>query len=515
MTMAGAISTAPRSPEIVALPVVRTLLDSLHTEAIQYCHWKSNEHLGPAVAGITDLDVLVARKDAVALARVLAEEGFKRFRTGPARSYPAIEDYLGFDRDTGRLVHLHVHYQLVLGAKYIKGHRLPWERHVLDTRAFDAEHGVYIAAPEVELLLLAIRSMLKLRFRDVLKGGRSALDAGARREWSWLAERVQPVRVMTIADQLLGPGAAAALAPILVPSPPTRRQLAACGRALRKTVESYGTWSPTEARLRRWQRELAVIFARVRRRWLGGAVETRRTLVAGGALMAFIGADGAGKSTMTEAVATWLGWKVAVAAEYGGSGAGSASRPRLILQKLSGMLRRGARPRGSAPSADEARVERAVSIPASPLALAKQVAWSFLLTRERRARIARAQRARNLGQLVLWDRFPQSQFPGLNDGPRLSGQEHRSDIVRAAARYEASAFELAERCHPDVVVKLIVPFETARSRKPDTPTHQLRKKLEIVSALRYPPAARVFEVDASRPLETVLLDVKRIVWDNL
>ena len=66
-------------------------------------------------------------------ARILAELEFKRFSAVPSRAYPGIEDYLGMDRATGTLVHLHVHYRLTLGERYIKGYRLPWEEEVTGT----------------------------------------------------------------------------------------------------------------------------------------------------------------------------------------------------------------------------------------------------------------------------------------------------------------------------------------------------------------------------------------------
>jgi len=515
MTAAEAIGTSPRAGGAAALGLVTQLLDCFQAEDISYCHWKSNEHLGPAIEGITDLDILVARENAVALARVLAGEGFKRFRTAPARTYPAIEDYLGFDSDSGRLIHLHVHYQLTLGAQYVKGHRLPWEKHVLDTRLFDEANNIYVAAPEVELVLLAVRSALKVRLRDRLAGG-SPLGAGARREWTWLVARVPALRVLRVADELLGPAGAAALAPMLTASPPSVRRLVAFRRAIRGALRAYRTYPPMEARLRRWGREFAVVWARIGRRWLGGATDTRRTVVAGGVLVAFIGADGAGKSTATSAVANWLGWKIAVSATYGGSGVGSAGGLRRVLQRVSAMLRRGRRPLRASNEPAIPREPQAAGRSVSPLGAAKQIVWTLIVTRERLARFARAQRARNLGMVVLWDRYPQSQFAGLNDGPRLGRWlDHPSRALRAIARYEASAFELAERCRPDVVVKLIVPFDAARRRKPDTPPDQLRRKIEIVAALRYPATTRVIELDASQPLESVLLDVKRIVWESL
>ena len=41
------------------LELVRRLCQTLSTEGVDYCHWKSNDHLRAALAGETDLDLLV------------------------------------------------------------------------------------------------------------------------------------------------------------------------------------------------------------------------------------------------------------------------------------------------------------------------------------------------------------------------------------------------------------------------------------------------------------------------
>jgi hypothetical protein len=57
--------------------------------------------------------------------------------------------------------------------------------------------------------------------------------------------------------------------------------------------------------------------------------------------------------------------------------------------------------------------------------------------------------------------------------------------------------------------------DIAARRKPDTPLDQLRRKVEIVSHLKFPPTSRVAEVDAAQPIERVLDEVKRAVWECL
>ena len=118
--------------------------------------------------------------------------------------------------------------------------------------------------------------------------------------------------------------------------------------------------------------------------------------------------------------------------------------------------------------------------------------------------------------VVVFDRLPQTQFPGLNDGPQLSAWLDSSvRPLRRAAEIEREAYRSAELCPPDLVVKLQVSPEVALARKPATPAEKLRRKVEIVRTLRYPQTTRVLEVDANRSAEEVLLQVKCAIWDCL
>jgi thymidylate kinase len=116
--------------------------------------------------------------------------------------------------------------------------------------------------------------------------------------------------------------------------------------------------------------------------------------------------------------------------------------------------------------------------------------------------------------VVICDRFPQTQFPGLNDGPWLGHWlRHPSSVRQAVARRELAAIRSAEQQAPDLVVKLHVPLHTAQARRPNTPTEQLARKAQQIRALQYPGAGRIVDIDASQPLERVLLDVKRALWE--
>ena len=243
------------SPSSLAL--VSSLFKRLNEASVAYCHWKSNEHLAAAAAGLTDLDVLIDRNHQLELQRILQALGFKRFATPPLRAYPAVEDYIGLDQSTGRLAHLHLHYELTLGERYLKGYRLPWEARILATRRLDREHNIYVADPAIELLLLFVRSALKQRWRDgirrMLSGARASGQTDFERELTWLQARVQEANVLGAAHHLLGPSSSSST-PATVPSlclqARSRRLLLPCVRR----CECTAPMAELEASLLVWAR---------------------------------------------------------------------------------------------------------------------------------------------------------------------------------------------------------------------------------------------------------------------
>ena len=512
MTIAAVAPVDSRADGVTILAEIGGLVRRLRDAEVAYCHWKSNEHLAASLAGLTDLDVLVARGAIPRLAAALADTSFRRTESLGARRYPGIESYLGLDAATGTVLHLHLHYQLTVGERYLKGYRLPWEEHLLATRRA-GEGGVLVPEPSLELLLLLVRSALKLRTRDriLADGGRPWPSGGAARELAWLRERADQVRLEALASSLLGTPAAHVVREMLAAPAPTVRHFGALARAARPALEACRTFGPAEARLRRWIRE-GQRLAGDASWWPGsGARPSRRALPQGGLVIAFVGPDGAGKSTLVHAVHGWLATHLDARMVYFGSGQGPVSPWRRALQGVAAVVRHA---RGGHPVATEGHVLRR-GRSRSRLRSLGDALWVMALARERRRCAAFARRARNLGCIVLCDRFPQSEVPG-NEGPTVAHwQEHPSWWRRAAARSERAAILAAEQLRPDLVVKLRVDYGVARHRKPDTPEDQLALKLDILSRLEFASALRVVEVDANRALPEVLRDVQRLVWERI
>jgi thymidylate kinase len=435
----------------------------------------------------------------------------------PARSYVGIEDYLALDYPSGKLVHLHLHYRLILGEKFLKGHRLPWDERILAGRQIDRDTGIYVSRPELELIVLVVRASLKLRWRDNLAVGRSGpIDADFLREFHWLVERVDKAVLQREAADLLGQSATSILA-TMISGGPRRAALLRFRRAIAGVADTWRTYPRPEATRRRWGREWSARWARLWSRLSGRHQIARFRIPRGGVIVAFLGADGSGKSTVTRAIASWLSWRLEVVPIYFGFGDGPVSPLRRPLQALKSLYSRRPRTPGAAPAGSVASPAREVSLSWRSLPKALwRVLWSWSVVREKNARLRQAQRGRNLGLVVICDRYPQAQIMAMGDGPLLNHWErHPWSWLRGPAQWELGAYRRMERIVPDLVIKLHVSPEVSARRKEDGSLDSLARRADVVHRVQFPVGVKVVQVDANQPIEQVLLEVKRMVWEAL
>ena len=98
----------------------------------------------------------------------------KRFSDVAGRDHPAVSSYLGYDEPSGRIVHLHLHFRLVVGEKLLKNWRLPWEAAILTRAALHPTLPIRVLDPASEALLLVARSAIEF----------SRMDPVALRHWA-------------------------------------------------------------------------------------------------------------------------------------------------------------------------------------------------------------------------------------------------------------------------------------------------------------------------------------------
>lgn len=502
---------APLNKSIPKLILIERLLDAFHDLEIKYCHWKSNEHLQASMVADTDLDILFDQKDKPRLELLFKEIGFKKFVSIKQRRYRDIEDLIGLDLDSGKIIHLHVHYRLTLGELYLKGYQLNLEHKALDSRLFDEVFGLYRIDPAFELVLLFFRQALKVRRRDILKKklkNQVTFNAPILREYDWLKQRCTDKEIEALLKSIIKN-----YEPVykLITGGFNRQQIHKLSPLLRKEFKEQRLFSPFQALLSRWYREIRFKSRQKMARVSNKPIVTKRINDQGGLVVAIIGADGSGKSTIIENLQSTFSKKIDVYKIYFGKGrAGGLSWSRKLLvsikKKINGVKRR-------VKTVNESKVDTV----AENLGIKPNIfsyVEALIVAYEKYGKLKKMQEARKKGMLVICDRFPQNQVMGYNDGPALhSLSKSKNFLLRAIAALEADVYKYAEKHSPDIVCKLIADASVIKTRKPKmVSVDMLQTKVDGIRNLQF-AKSHTITINAAQPLSGVLYTVKKEVWE--
>jgi thymidylate kinase len=147
-----------------------------------------------------------------------------------------------------------------------------------------------------------------------------------------------------------------------------------------------------------------------------------------------------------------------------------------------------------------------------PRLSARQV-WDLLNARDRYRAYKRARREATNGRIVICDRFPIPEITLMDGGRGRRLLEARDPLVRLFARLERRYYEHIRS--PDVLIVLRVDPDLAVLRKRGE-EHEafIRPRAEEVWGADWTGTPAIV-VDANRPKEQVLADVKALVWARL
>lgn len=510
------IENLPTEPTSLSNMQAR-LFATLNQAGVRYCNWKSRIRIPEGLEGRTDLDLLVDPRDNTAFREILSAHEVKHFRAAPGKEYPGIENYLGFDPGTGQLFHLHVHSQLVLGEQYVKNYHLPIEQDFLEDT--NLQCNVKIPRPEVELIVFVVRSLLKYRDRDGIKetarsiirrkkSGAGGFPAGVIREARWLLDLTS---LQQVQDQLLRwqgiipADVVLELLQSLKNKTLTGSQILRLRKSLRNALQSHQRESREKVTLRYFREDW-----RRKRKIFKSRIQKRMTRPQGGVRIAFIGTDGAGKSTVIQQIQKWLSWRMSVRTYYMGKSRSLlttqiakrvTSLSRSVFSGCSRLFGKGS--------------------PITRLAGRNQRFWeniSFLAEGwERNQQFHQSMLESEAGCIVLYDRYPLNgvqMFDRPVDGPRIVTEWNgkTNGLERRLAGIEEGLYR--QITVPDRIIALRVHPETSRVRKPDHDYETIVQKARAIDqAILTVPGLMVIQADA--PIEQVVQQVKSIIWDCL
>ncbi len=485
------------------LPLIEKLFRALESDGVSYCHWKSNAFLADAARGEDDLDLLVGQASRQAFLGILQRLGFKEaWMSERAAHIPGILDYYGYDETARKLVHVHAHYKLILGQDLTKNYHLPIEGAYLGSSV----QGEWsrIPSPEFEWCVFVVRMMLKHATWNTILGGAGRLPDRERQEMEILWKTASPERIGDVLsrhfpflDLPLFDECVRALQP---GSPFWAR--ARAGSRIQKALRGCRRLPrPIDVWLQSWRR----LVQAGRRRLLRYAPGKR--MKNGGMLVAVVGGDGSGKTTLIEGIAEWLcppfvGMKVHM-------GKPSWSLMTILIR---GVLKVGRAlrfyPFERAPLDPHAKIDPS-AFPGFP-SLIREVCTA----RDRYLSYVKARKQADQGVFVICDRFP---LPGMirTDGPlieRMTRAFPDKRFVRLLGRLEGRYYRSI--LPPDLVVMLKVDPETAVARKPDENPGSVRVRSKEIWDKEW-DGSTVQVIDAARSKSEVLDRAKAILWARL
>ncbi len=464
-----------------------------------------------------DLDLLIHTEDTDQFHTILAELGFKLCAQPLWQSQPSVVHYYGCDGPTGRLLHLHVYYRLVTGGHVLKNYRLPLERLMLAQT--HEQHGVVVPDQVVELAVFVIRKLLEAGAWCELALQRSD-HAHLQRELDWLLPSDRERR-----EEMLNE-----VTDLLARHLPQLR--AATWRTGVRRLMTGSSWFGQWAIGKRFRRELrgltlygpiaawSMLTVRVTRLVLQRLLHcrSRKWLAHGGRVIALVGPEASGKTTLTQSLCHWLAPVLTTdTLHLGKPSATWLGRCANGVRRLRRWLSRRNEKRDHEKRDGDAAGSSSGDARTSTLAYALA---SVLLARDRYYAATRAHRRASHGVMVVCDRYP-SPDQGTIDGPRLDGDGDNVDqtwLHRLAARMEREYYRRIPP--PDVSVQLSVPVSVAQVRnrhrvKPDKEGDAYLAERHQQFLAGAPVRAECTHVDTTRPSQEVLAELRQIVWRRL
>lgn len=490
--------TAGSPAELRPLALVAELCAALEKAGVRYCHWKSNEALNRSASGDNDLDLLVSGVDSERLIVILSRLGFKQAQADRVHESPGIVDYYGLDSLSGRLVHAHVHYRLIVGHDKAKNYHLPVE----DAYVASAVQGPLfrVPTPEFELIVFAIRMVLKHATWDSLLTLEGALSRSERQEWSYLTGRANDDRVGAVLTRhfpFVDPALFQDCMRALHPESSKVFRVRTAHRLQRCLAPQARRAPARDTALRLWRR----LYWRSRRFVFHHPVRNLKRLQAGGAVIAVVGGDGSGKSSVVDGLYRCFSHIFVTRRLH--LGKPKRSFASLLVKSIVRSARLFAPSRKASP------------LPATSDGSAREGAWllwQVMIGRDRYRAYLRSRRLALGGAIVICDRYPLPQLELMDSARLFRFLEGRSRIVYALARLEERYYDRI--LPPDVLVVLRVQPETAAQRRPDEALAMVRARSQEVWDADW-TATPALVVDADRPLVEVISEIKALVWQGL
>ena len=496
--------------------LIDTLLEKLNNTDLDYCHWKSNYFLSQSLLGEIDLDFLIQRNSLSKMLTLLMNLGFKQAKVSKGIQEPGIYHLYGLDMQSGKIIHVHLFNHVLTGESFIKSHLLPLNKMLFKKTRFNG--NVRTPSKSAELVLFILRTYIKygslLDIFYLLKHQRELTE-----EFKWLSTDIDLSESLQLLSQycpVIEEKLFTKCIDILASNGSLFKRVTTA-LSVRKRLRIYSRYNW----LKRFVAYTGLISKYIIQKIFGN--KSKKMLSSGGSIIAFVGPEATGKSTLVSESEEWLGKIFNVKNIHAGK------PPSAWLTYLLNLLIPISRK--IIPGFRTSRVEKHVLNSKSNtniLADPKSESSLFFAIRavslawDRRKLLIKARRRAMIGDIIICDRYP-SETIGAMDSPRLRENANvrgiRMTFYNFLARLEAKLYRQIPP--PDLVLQLKVSLEVAKQRNRERIKNGKESDEYIESrhmknkGWQLSDRTSVHDIDTDQPLDKTLLSVKKQIWEAL
>lgn len=504
------------------LTITKNLFGIFNKEQIRYCVIRDSAYLKEGLNGTADIDILVHPEDMDEAQQILPGTGFKKFLEPGAVLDSHKEDWIGFDDSTGRIMSIRLYQDIVIEGKNREVFVFCWRDIALRSRVRFEGTNVYVVEPHLETVMLYIQLAQRVEM-----GKNDQLSWRALCGTASLCGRIRKEKMVALCSEIFW-GNGILISQLIMDmvirekaftiNPPTDKELVSLRGKIEREPKAvfYIVGSAEDGR------PGTLSFMKKGK----GKVTSKE-----GISICFIGVDGSGKTTISDDVEKWLAERFACKKFYMGNGDQLHSISKNLDVQLSRVSKktqqavRGRETEAVALSVTDTGIVENVAksnetgiIEFARYPLSVTQAYGYMRFAYHSLKIVEmAESYRRKGGIAIFDRYPQVQFEGIYDGPKISAKYQSyldHDIFMHMAEREADILKRASNHAPSIVFRLLLTPEVSLARKPDHDYENIRRKAEITEKLVF-KHSKDYKIDATQPYDKELLQVKRIIWESL
>ena len=469
------------------LNIFQNLFQSLHSERVEFCNWKSHFEVDRFLQGDGDLDLFIPLASKNNFEKIAIKSGFKKVLSYQG-NHDYIDHYYGFDIDSFKFAHIHVYFKIVTGEHMSKNYILPLEEYIKDNSNSSkilpsmneqGRHSIFLIR-----YFLKIGSIYGLAqyFREKQKYSL---------EWNSYKpiERYNQIEALNLSSKELS----------------LLESAYESSNFFNKLYLSFLIKRKFKSFRRRSYINLKIFNAmNFFKRLTNRIFLKKKKLLAPGFVAAICGLDGSGKSSVVVALGENFSKHFSVKMFHLG-------RPRsniftLIFKPFFVSYSYVRRLRITNKNKIIKKEKNKISI--------IYAIRSVLLAYDRRVEAKKADRYSQRGYLVICDRYP-GLLEGKMDSPRIYKDTSRNSLYQFCYRLEQALYKSIKKA--DIIFHLSVSIEEAikrnnmRDKFGKETDDELRERYQINSGVTFLSDNYNF-IDATVPFSNVLSEVIKDIW---